>query len=153
MASGAAAAIAQAVARPGASTAAVGALARTLRAERAAAVAALEGGAAWALWNYLAEAGDAQAGEGEGAAVSTPDLPAAGQALLGVAQIYGAETAWGTACAQEGLGCGPKDSAARPDGESEPAVTEPGTATKLSGLARLLGEEPGVGDQHGWHEN
>lgn len=145
MASGAAAAIAQAVARPGASTAAVGALARTLRAERAAAVAALEGGAAWALWNYLAEAGDAQAGEGEGAAESTPDLPAAGQALLGVAQIYGAETAWCTACAQQSLGGEPKDSAARPDGESELAVTEPGTATKLSGLTRLLGKEPGVG--------
>jgi len=148
VASGAAAAIAQAVTRPGASVAAVAALARTLRAERPAADAALEAGAAWALWRYLADGGGETAEEGEESNAHEHGLPAAGLALLGLAQTYGAETAWGTARAggadsgpgetTEGMGAGSGE-------QLESKVAKPDPSVKLAGLVRLLGEEPRLG--------
>ena len=148
MASGAAAAIAQAVTRQGASEAAVAALARTLRAERPAADAALEAGAAWALWRYLAGGGADPAEGGEESGSHEHGLPAAGLALLGLAQTYGAETAWGTARAgraDSGPGEGTEGAGAGPGEQLEQEVAEPDSSVKLTGLVRLLSEEPRLG--------
>ena len=143
MASGAAAAIAQAVTRQGASEAAVAALARTLRAERPAADAALEAGAAWALWRYLAGGGADPAEGGEESGSHEHGLPAAGLALLGLAQTYGAETAWGTARAgraDSGPGEGTEGAGAGPGEQLEQEVAEPDSSVKLTGLVRLLSD-------------
>ena len=148
MVSGAAAAIAQAVTRQGASAAAVAALARTLRAERPAADAALEAGAAWALWRYLAGGGADPAEGGEESGSHEHGLPAAGLALLGLAQTYGAETAWGTARAgraDSGPGEATEGAGAGPGEQLEQEVAEPDSSVKLAGLMWLLGEEPRLG--------